>query len=309
MIAFVFSGGGSRGAMEAGGVKALYEAGIRPQIVVGSSAGAMNAAFLVTDPSPGGVDRLCHIWRNLRNRDIVPGGVLSKAWRVLTGKPSVFAQEPLREFVQKHIPAGVETFGDLPRGIQLYITAASLQTSDLYLFGEDASAPLLDAVLASSAFPGGFPPVQYGRWQYTDGGVISNVPISVAIDKGATTIYTLDVAYTGGIYGPARNIVTVLLRVASIMLHQDLLEELDYAAQQPGVLVHHIVIRGVPQASDFSFDHGAEMVKVGYEQVGQYLSRRAAGVYAAEPETSLDTRPAPPPGARVWVPPRRRREP
>ena len=95
MIAFVFSGGGSRGAMEAGGVKALYEAGIRPDLLVGSSAGAMNAAFLATDPSPGGVERLCDIWSDLRNRDIVPGSLLRKAWRVLRGKPSVFAQEPL----------------------------------------------------------------------------------------------------------------------------------------------------------------------------------------------------------------------
>jgi NTE family protein len=310
MIAFVFSGGGSRGAMEAGGVKALYEAGIRPDIVVGSSAGAMNAAFLATVPSAQGVERLCETWSNLRNRDVVPGNVLNKAWRVLTRKPSIFAQQPLKAFVQKQIPPGIETFGDLPPGIKLYITAASLQTSDLYLFGEDATASLLDAVLASSAFPGGFPPVQYGRWQYTDGGVICNVPISVAIDKGATRVYALDVAYTGGIYGPARDILSVLLRVASIVLHQDLLDELEYAAQQPGVSVHHIVIRGVPQASDFNFDHGAEMVKVGYRQVKHYLSQLTEDVLAAKPPSpKAAERSPPPPGARLWVPPRRRLKP
>jgi NTE family protein len=310
MIAFVFSGGGSRGAMEAGGVKALYEAGIRPDILVGSSAGAMNAAFLATDPSVQGVERLCETWSNLRKRDVVPGSVLNKAWRVLTGKPSVFAQQPLKAFVQKQIPPGVETFGDLPPGIQLYITAASLQTSDLYLFGEDASASLLEAVLASSAFPGGFPPVQIGRWQYTDGGVICNVPISVAIDKGATQVYALDVAYTGDVYGPARDILSVLLRVASIMLHQDLLDELEYAAQQPGVSVHHIVIRGVSQASDFDFDHGAEMVKVGYRQVQHDLSRSTEDVFAMQPLSLEAAEPSPPPpGARLWVPPRRRPKP
>jgi NTE family protein len=310
MIAFVFSGGGSRGAMEAGGIKALYEAGVRPDLLVGSSAGAMNAAFLATDPSPGGAEKLCEIWSNLKNRDVVPGTLLNKAWRVLTGKPSVFAQEPLKAFIEKHIPPAVETFGDLAPGIKLYITAASLQTSDLYLFGEDESASLLDAVLASSAFPGGFPPVQYGRWQYTDGGVISNVPISVAIEKGATVIYALDVAYTGGIYGPAKDIAGVLLRVASIVLHRDLLDELAYAAQQPAVTAHHIVIRGVPQASDFDFDHGAEMVEVGYDQVKRYLSRLPGQPLAAgapRPEASEPS--PPPPGARLWIPPYRRRKP
>lgn len=308
MIAFVFSGGGSRGAMEAGGVKALYEAGIRPDIVVGSSAGAMNAAFLATDPSPGGDERLCSIWRSLKNSDIVPGSLLSKAWRALTGKPSIFSQEPLKEFIKQHIPPGMTTFGDLPANVKLYITAANLQTSALYLFGEDPSALLLDAVLASSAFPGGFPPVQHGRWQYTDGGVIANVPVSVALDKGATTIYALDVAYTGGVYGPANDILSILLRVMNIMLYQDLEGELVYAAQQPGVTVHHIVIKGVPQADDFNFDHGAEMVEVGYKRVKRYLAGLSADMpapVAPEPEE-----PAPaPPGARLWVPPSRRRQP
>ncbi len=308
MIAFVFSGGGSRGAMEAGGIKALFEAGLRPDILVGTSAGALNAAFLATDPTPAGAERLCQIWSQVRNRDIVPGNLVTKAWRVLSGKTSIFAQEPLKAFVRTHLPPAVVTFGDLPDGINLYITAASLQTSDLYLFGEDASASLLDAVLASSAFPGGFPPVQYGSWQYTDGGVIANVPISVAIDKGAKSIYALDVAYTGGLYAPAKDLMGVLLRVVSIVLHQDLLAELKYAAQQPGVAAHHIVIRGVPQAGDFDFDHGAEMVQVGYEQVKRYLSLLAAGeVQAGAPYAEPESAP-PPAGARLWVPPWERDE-
>jgi NTE family protein len=311
MIAFVFSGGGSRGAMEAGGVKALYEAGIRPQMVVGSSAGAMNAAFLATDPSDSGADRLCEIWRGVRNQDVVPGTMLNKAWRVIRGQPSVFTQEPLRAFIQQHLPPGIETFGDLPPGIKLYITAANLQTSALYLFGEDGSASILDAVLASSAFPGGFPPVQHGQWQYTDGGVIANVPVTVAIDRGATEIYALDVAYTGGVYGQVRNLVDVFLRVASIMLYQDLQAELAYAAAQPGVALHHIVIKGVSQASDFDFDHGPEMVEVGYKRVKRYLARPMVeeGLEAApELEAAAEVAP-PPPGAQPWQPPRRWQSP
>jgi len=307
MIAFVFSGGGSRGAMEAGGVRALYEAGIRPDIVVGSSAGAMNAAFLAADPSPQGAERLCAIWQQATNREIIPGGLLRKAWRLIGGKPSIFAQEPLRDFVQRHIPPGIKTFGDLPPDIRLYITAANLQTGALYLFGEDPAAPLLDAVLASSAFPGGFPPVVYGRWQYTDGGVIANVPIGVALDKGATTVYALDVAYTGGVYGPARDILSILLRVVSIMLHHDLLAELAYARQQPGVTVHHIIIRGVPSAGDFDFDHGEEMVRVGYETVKEYLAGLAAD--APPPPPPRQEAAPPPPGARLWLPPWQREGP
>ncbi|HSR33814.1 MAG TPA: patatin-like phospholipase family protein [Anaerolineae bacterium] len=309
MIAFVFSGGGSRGAMEAGGVKALYEAGIRPDMLVGSSAGAMNAAFLAIDPSTGAAERLCDIWRSVSNQTVVPGGLLSKAWRLITRKPSIFAQEPLRAFIENQIPPDVQVFGDLPSDIELYITAANLQTSALYLFGEDDQAGLRDAVLASSAFPGGFPPVQHGRWQYTDGGVIANVPISVAIEKGAKTIYAMDVAYTGGIYGPAKDVVSVLLRVASIMLYHDLQAELDYAAQHPGVTLHHIIIRGVGQASDFDFDHGAEMVEVGYEQVKRYLAGLDPSAVDFREPADFPAPAPPPPGARLWVPPQRREGP
>jgi NTE family protein len=295
--------------MEAGGIMALYEAGIQPEVVVGSSAGAMNAAFLAAVPSLEGAERLCDIWRRTRNADVVPGGWLRRAWRLLRGKPSLFAQEPLRAFVEAKLPAGVRRFGDLPPGVQLYVTAANLQTGDLYLFGQDPQADLVEAVLASSAFPGGFPPVHYGEWQYTDGGVISNVPVSVAIDQGATTIYALDVAYTGGKYGQARTALDVLLRVMGIMLYQDLLGELAYASQQPGITVHHVVIRGVAQASDFNFDHGAEMVEVGYRAVKRYLDRQDRQAGSALEVQPLPDEPAPapaPPGARLWVPPSRR---
>jgi NTE family protein len=295
--------------MEAGGVKALYEAGIQPNMVVGSSAGAMNAAFLAAVPSLQGAEHLCDIWRRTRNADVVPGGWLRRAWRLLRGNPGLFAQEPLRAFVVNQLPPGVRRFGDLPPGVELYVTAANLQTGALYLFGEDPQADLVEAVLASAAFPGGFPPVHYGEWQYTDGGVIANVPVSVAIDRGATTIYALDVAYSGGVYSQARTVLDVLFRVMGIMLYQDLLDEMAYANQQPGVTVHHIIIRGVAQAGDFDFDHGAEMIEAGYRAVRDYLARQSqpeGAALEAGPEPTVPAPAPPPPGARLWVPPWRR---
>ena len=70
-------------------MKALYDAGIRPDMVVGSSAGAMNATFLAADPSEEGAARLCDIWRRVSNQDVVPGNVVNKALRLLRGKPSI----------------------------------------------------------------------------------------------------------------------------------------------------------------------------------------------------------------------------
>ena len=116
----------------------------------------------------------------------------------------------------------------------------------------------------------------------------------------------MDVAYTGGTYGPAKDLLTVLFRVVSVALHQDLLAELKYATQVPGVKVHHIIIRGVPEAGDFGFDHGVEMVAAGYDAVKRYLVSLPPGAletYVLPASPAVEPAP-PPPGAEVWAPPR-----
>jgi hypothetical protein len=95
-----------------------------------------------------------------------------------------------------------------------------------------------------------------------------------------------------------------------IVLYQDLQDELAHATRNPDVTLHHIVIRGVPQASDFDFDHGAEMVEVGYERVKSYLDRQAGEAVEFGLVGPASEEPAPPPpGARLWVPPARKKLP
>ncbi len=270
MIAFVLSGGGNRGALEVGALQALFAYGIRPDLVVGTSAGAMNAAFLATDPTALGADRLAGLWLKVRAEDVYPGGYLAPAWRLLTGKDSFYSGDALRRFVRRHMPPGVTTFADLK--IPLYITAADLRTRTLYLFGDDLNAPLLDAVLASAAVPAILPPIYRDGQQLVDGGIVANVPISIALDKGAKTIYAINVGYSGEPTAPARGLLEIASRAIATMQYQNLLDDLERVSYTPGVTLHHIRISAFPNLSFRDFSHAAEMIAEGRRVTEEYLS-------------------------------------
>ena len=269
MIAFVLSGGGNRGALEVGALQALFAYGIRPDLLVGTSAGAMNAAFLATDPTALGVDRLAGLWLKVRAKDVYPGGYLAPAWRLLTGKDSFYSGDALRRFVRRHMPPGVTTFADLK--VPLYVTAADLRTRTLYLFGDDLAAPLLDAVRASAAIPTILPPIYADGQQLVDGGIVANVPISIALDKGAKTIYAINVGYSGEPTAPARGLLEIASRAIATMQYQNLLDDLERASYTPGITLHHIRISAFSDLSFRDFSRAADMIAEGRRITEEYL--------------------------------------
>jgi len=303
MIAFVLSGGGNRGALEVGALQALFDHGIRPDMLVGSSAGAMNAAFIATDPTPEGAKRLEEIWKEVKKEDVFPGNWFTMAWRFITGQDSLFPNDNLRRFVKAHIPPDKQRFGDLP--VRLYITAANLNTCTLYLFGEDLNAFLLDAVMASAALPVSFPPLEYRGWQYVDGAVVANVPIEIAIDKGATTIYAINVGYAGEREEEIHGIVPIALRTITAIMYQHLLDDLEEAQEAPGVTLHHIHIQAFQDISSWDFSHTAEMIEEGRRITEEYLEHPVPAREVLRLARAIEPAP-PPPGAVIWVPKRRR---
>lgn len=302
MIAIVLSGGGNRGAIEAGALQALLAHGIRPDILVGSSAGAMNATFMATNPTPAGADRLADLWRTIRRQNVFPGNPLTMGLRLLLGRDSLFSSKALCRLVESQLPPGVSTFGDLPDNIQLYVTTASLNTGTLYLYGEDPSASLVEAVLASAAHPVIFEPVEAGGQQYVDGGAVANVPIEIAIDQGATTIYAINVGYGGEPRPNVTGIPGIVSRTISATLYQHLLDDLEAAAETPGLTLHHIHIPAFSATLMWDLSHSAEMIAEG---------RRVTEEYLANPQPARETlrkisvavQAVPPPrGARAYVP-------
>jgi NTE family protein len=183
MIAFVLSGGGSLGAIQAGMLEALLERDIEPDALVGTSIGAANAAFLAADPTLPRARALSDLWRSLKPRQIFPLGPI-RTLNALRRDGSLFPTAPLRQLIERHSP-----YSHIQRArIPLRIVATDLADGTEVVFD---SGPVADAVLASTALPGVFPPHRVSGRLYLDGGLVDHVPLAPAIAMGADTIYVL----------------------------------------------------------------------------------------------------------------------
>lgn len=185
--AFVLGGGGVLGAVEVGMLRALFEAGIRPDLVVGTSVGAINGALVASDPNPGVAERLAQLWR-----DIAEGGQVysdnpfHQVRRALKTRTHLQSSKPLRDFL-------LATFDDvqfeeLP--IPLEVCAASIERASEHWFN---TGSVVDAVLASASVPGLLPPALIDGEHFLDGGIVNSIPVGRAVDCGATRIFVLQV--------------------------------------------------------------------------------------------------------------------
>lgn len=183
--AFVLSGGASLGAAQAGMLLALYERGIAPDLLVGTSAGALNAAFVASRPQSAATAReLGRVWRGLQREDIFPLRMSALVSGACGRRDHVVSDSGLRRLVGRHIE-----FEDLAdAAIPLYLVAFDLaEGRELLLSG----GPATDAVVASASIPGVFPPVVMAGRRLVDGGVVNNTPISHAVTLGAERVFVL----------------------------------------------------------------------------------------------------------------------
>lgn len=181
--ALVLSGGGAKGAWEAGVAAALHEAGLPVALVAGSSAGALNAAMIAA----GRVDRLEQLWRSI-DRDkvyalrapvffagLLPGWLTLLA---LDRAGSLLDARPLRDLIVGTVE--LERIRASP--IRLIVTAADLERRDKRIF--DNASVTVDALLAAAAVPGAFAPVDVGGALLVDGGLTGRAPVLEALEAG-----------------------------------------------------------------------------------------------------------------------------
>ena len=185
-IALVLGGGGHQGAYEVGMLRALFEHGIVPDLIVGTSVGALNGAAIASSPSLETVEALRGVWLKLDQGGVFGGSFISGAATFLRTRTHLHSNKPLRSLIERLIPA--ETFEDLV--VPFQCVAASIERAAEHWFH---TGPLADAVLASAAVPGVLPPVEIGGEHFVDGGIVNSIPISRAVELGATQIYVLHV--------------------------------------------------------------------------------------------------------------------
>lgn len=183
--AFVLGGGGLLGAYEVGMLRALHEAGIRPDLVVGTSVGAFNGAFVAADPSTA-VDLLTKAWHGGGAGSVFGGSFFARVSTLVRSGTHLHSTHLLSEALDTFLP--VKLIEDL--AVPFHCVAASIERAQARWFTQ---GPITEAVLASCAVPGILPPVQIGDEHFYDGGLVHSIPVGRAVREGARTIYVLQV--------------------------------------------------------------------------------------------------------------------
>jgi NTE family protein len=269
MRAFVLSGGGNRGPLEVGAVQALLKHGITPEMIVGSSAGALNGAFLAIDPTLQQAEHSAALWRDAGRHKLLKTSFAGMLARFMRGKDFFTDTKKLRSYIKTVLPPQVKTFGDLR--VPLWVTITHLVSSTLYVYGDDPAADLVDAVMLSAAVPGVFPPLRFEGELFVDGGVTSNLPVLLAMARGATEIWAIDLAYRGNLARKLSGGLSIAFYPAKAMLHQTVLRELEHAVGMPGITLHHIPLFSHQEVELGDFSKVDEMVAEGERVANAYL--------------------------------------
>ena len=224
VTAFVLSGGGSLGAVQVGMLQALAARGVAPDLLVGTSAGALNAGYVAghgwTDSS---LDDLAAIWTGLRRRDVFPLQPARLAAAAVGRVPSLCASGPLHRLVQDHV--GVDR---LERAaIPLHVVTTDVRTGEEVLLSEGSA---VEAIVASAAIPAVFPSVRIGGRDLVDGGVADNAAVSQAVALGADVVYVLPTGYACALPTPPATPLASAMHALTLLIEQRLvLEVADFA--------------------------------------------------------------------------------
>jgi NTE family protein len=262
-VAFVFQGGGSLTAPQVGMLRALREAGLTPDLVIGSSAGAINAAAFATDPGPAGLDRLEAVWMSLRRRHVAPLSAPTLLAAVAGRGDGLVPSSGLRSLLASAAIARTLEGTSIP----VHVVATDLASGAAVVLSEGDTT---EALLASCAFPGLYPPVQLGGRLLVDGGVSADVPVLQAEALGATVAYVLPAA----VCDVAQSLPRGPLPLAYHALGQVLgaVARGDLAAA--GGLVHVLPAPSSQAASPVDFRDTSRLIDEGYRLASDWLAAR-----------------------------------
>jgi NTE family protein len=185
--AFVLGGGGVLGAAEVGMLRALFEAEVVPDLVLGTSVGALNGAMVAREPTLAVIERLEDLWQSVGSgREVYGDRPLRTVRRAVSTGTHIYSSGPLQRRLVEEF--GDTTFEDLP--VRFQVCAANIERAAEHWFD---SGPLVEAIMASAAVPGLLPPAQVGNEHYLDGGIVNSIPLGRAVSLGADRVFVLQV--------------------------------------------------------------------------------------------------------------------
>lgn len=259
--AFVLAGGGSLAAAQVGMLAALTAAGERPDLIVGVSAGAINAAFFAADPSVRTIVKMEQLWRTITTRR-----VLGLSWRSLLGllglRDHVGSSGGLRGLLREQMEYQEFAAAAVP----LHILCADLLTGQEVVLSH---GNVLEAVVASAAIPGVFPAVSIGDRWLIDGAVASNTPIATAISLGANRLIVLPAGFACATKVIPRRAYSRAMHAITLVSARQLLQDFERYSDRVPI---HIVPPLCPVThSSYDYAHGSELIQRGRDSARHWL--------------------------------------
>lgn len=261
----VLSGGGLKGLAHIGVLKAFEERGLVPGLVVGSSMGSMIAsAWAAGMPIPEMMERGLKV----RRRDVFQVAHVDMALKRMRS-PAVYRREPLDELILSLV--GERTFHDLPR--PLLINTVELNTGMQIFWGLPGlrNPRVADAVFASCALPGIFPPREIEGRYYVDGAVTENLPAHIAASHGEGPVVAVDVGSTSAMRANVQDegFAATYVRGLEIVMQTMMESRLRSWTAPPLVLIHP----RVEHISMFAFGQNRELIEEGYRSTLDILDQ------------------------------------
>ncbi len=244
--AFVLGGGGVLGAAEVGMLRALFEVEVTPDLVLGTSVGALNGAMVARDPTPSVIDRLTDLWLDAETMRTVSDRPLRTVRRAMSTGTHIYSAEPMQERLLAEF--GETTFEDL--AVRFQVCAASIERAAEHWF---ATGRLVDAIMASAAVPGLLPPAVVEGEHYLDGGIVNSIPLGRAVMLGADRVFVLQVGRIDRPLKVPRRPWEVARVSFEIARRHRFARELAEAPQ--GVEVHVLPARGTSSRDDSLLAH------------------------------------------------------
>ena len=269
-LAFALSGGGSRGALQVGAMYALLEYGLQPDLMIGVSIGAANAAFVALNGfSRDSLDRLTSAWHSADSSDLMPDNYVWLTVRAMLSRSSMDPSHHVRDFFIRQGLTPDLSFTEVSHP-SLVIVSADLNTGKPILHGTMPDDKILDAVLLSSALPPWFMPVRNQDRYLMDGAVVSNLPVEPAINLGATEVVALDLIDAREIIAAGDGVRGFFSRlIYSVGRRQSDLEmEL---AEARGIPLLYLCLTGETPVQIWDFTHTDDLIAQGYANARQVI--------------------------------------
>ena len=244
---------------------ALQESGVRPALVIGTSVGALNGAWVAADAP---LDQLGDLWRSLRRGRVFPADPLRGLLGFAGRSDHLVSDRGLRRLLRENLR--FERLEDAP--VAFHVLATDVLTGLGVLFSD---GPAVETILASTAIPGVLPPVPIDGRHYMDGGVVNNTPISHAVELGADAIWVLATGYSCALRQPPRSALGMSLHAVTLMIHQRLSLDVERYAGQ-------VDLRVVPPLCPISvaptdFSQADDLIRRAYQHTTDWLSSPTAG--------------------------------